>query len=368
MLFIVPADAQQLYYNKVDTLTFGQRFNIRTNTVDWLALTPNIGVEFTLGNKNWSKWTLGVQGRLNWKEQSKETLYHVYDLYDGRLQLRKYWHGKKPASVFYWGIYAGANSFDIKLNATGRKGNSVFGGLMFGYVHQLYGYMNGSRLDLDLGLNGGVVFAKFKEYKRVLNGNRYEYQTTKPEDGYKLTFQPLIYAASTDVIRASLVYHFGPNVANKYKKRMMVDNNYRITLANLKLQRDSINEANKVAARARRDSLEKVDYEKRFEQQRLENEKRYANDSIKAVKLGGEKTEIAPQNDANHEVKSVEEQDSVVSMMIPMPSTLTMPSRKTLAYLPLQTKEHRAESKLHEVARDFVLPEWQLYLKRTKHA
>lgn len=41
--------------------------------------------------------------------------------------------------------------------------------------------------------------------------------------------------------------------------------------------------------RARRDSLEKVDYEKRFEQQRLENEKRYANDSIKAVKLGGEK-------------------------------------------------------------------------------
>ena len=228
--------------------------------------------------------------------------------------------------------------------------------------------MNGSRLDLDLGLNGGVVFAKSKEYKRVLNGNRYEYQTTKPENGYKLTFQPLIYAASTDVIRASLVYHFGPNVANKYKKRMMVDNNYCITLANLKLQRDSINEANKVAARARRDSLEKVDYEKRFEQQRLENEKRYANDSIKAVKLSGEKTEIAPQNDANHEVKSMEEQDSAVSMMIPMPSTLTMPSRKMLAYLPLQTKEHRAESKLHEVARNFVLPEWQLYLKRTKHA
>ena len=51
-----------------------------------------------------------------------------------------------------------------------------------------------------------------------------------------------------------------------------------------------------------------------------------------------------------------------------MPSNLVMPSRKTLAYLPLQTKEHRAESKLHEVARDFVLPEWQLYLKRTKHA
>ena len=46
--FVASASAQQLYYNKVDTLTFGQRFNIRTNTVDWLALTPNVGVEFTL--------------------------------------------------------------------------------------------------------------------------------------------------------------------------------------------------------------------------------------------------------------------------------------------------------------------------------
>ena len=83
LFFVAPTDAQQLYYNKVDTLTLGQRFNIRTNTVDWLAMTPNVGAEFTLGNKNWSKWTIGLQGRLNWKEQSKETPYHVYDLYDG---------------------------------------------------------------------------------------------------------------------------------------------------------------------------------------------------------------------------------------------------------------------------------------------
>lgn len=286
--FVASASAQQLYYNKVDTLTFGQRFNIRTNTVDWLALTPNVGVEFTLGNKNWSKWTLGVQGRLNWKEQSKETPYHVYDLYDGRVQLRKYWHGKKPTSVFYWGVYAGANNFDIKLNAIGRKGNSLFGGLMFGYVHQLYGYMNGSRLDLDLGLNGGVVFAKFKEYERVLNGNRYEYVITKPENDYKLTFQPLIYAASTDVIRASLIYHFGPKVANKYKKRIMVDNDYRIAQASIKLRRDSVNEANRVALKIRRDSLQELDYEKRFEQQRLENEKRYIQDSLRTVRIAAE--------------------------------------------------------------------------------
>ena len=308
LLFVVPADAQLLYYNKVDTLTFGQRFNLRTNTVDWLAFTPNVGVEFTLGNKNWSKWTIGFQGRVNWKEQSKETPYHVYDLYDGRLQLRKYWHGKKPTNVFYWGVYAGANTFDIKLNATGRKGSSLFGGLSFGYIRQLYGYMNGSYLDLDIGLNAGVVYAKFKEYERVRNGNRYEYATTKPENGYKLTFSPLIYAASTDALRVSLIYHFGPKVANKYKKRIQVDNDYRVRLATLKLQRDSTLEAQKVAHKIRKDALEKRDYEKRFEQQRLELEKKFMQDSLKAARAEAEtvrKAQVAANKRAADSLKLV---------------------------------------------------------------
>ena len=284
LFFVASAQAQLLYYNKVDTLKFGQRFNFRTNTVDWLALTPNVGVEFTLGNRNWSKWTVGAQGRFNWKEQSKEPRFYIYDLYDGRIQLRKYWHGKNPTSVFYWGVYAGANSFDIKLGKTGYKGTSAFGGLSFGYVKQLYGYTNGSSLDLDLGVNAGVVFAKYKEYTRELRGNRFEYVTTKPEKGYKPTFSPLIYAAATDAVRVSLVYHFGPIVANKYKKRVEVDNDYRVMLATLKLQRDSTAAAQKVARKIRKDSLEKLDYEKRFEQQHRELERKFMQDSLKNVR------------------------------------------------------------------------------------
>lgn len=283
--FVASASAQQLYYNKVDTLTFGQRFNIRTNTVDWLALTPNVGVEFTLGNKNWSKWTLGVQGRLNWNEQIERKHYYVYNFYDGRIQLRKYWHGKNPTTVFYWGVYAGGNSFDIKLNKTGRKGSSLFGGLSFGYVKQLYGYMNGSSLDLDLGVNAGVVYAKFKEYEHLRQGQCYGHVTTRPEAGYKLTFSPWIYAASTDVLRASLIYHFGPKVANKYKRRIEVDNDYRVKLAVLQQKRDSTMAANKISHQVRSDSLAKLDYEKRFEQQRLELEKKYQQDSLKKIRL-----------------------------------------------------------------------------------
>ena len=368
LFFVAPTDAQQLYYNKVDTLTLGQRFNIRTNTVDWLAMTPNVGAEFTLGNKNWSKWTIGLQGRLNWKEQSKETPYHVYDLYDGRLQLRKYRHGKKPKDVFYWGVYVGANAFDIKLKATGRRGSSFFGGLSFGYVRQLYAYMNGSCLDLDLGVNAGVVFAKYKEYERVRNGNRYEYTTTKPEDGYKLTFSPLVYAASTDVLRASLIYHFGPKVANKYKKRILVDNDYRIALATAKLRGDSINEANKVADKMRRDSLEKVNYEKRFEQQRMENEKRYMEDSLKAVRTAGEQVGQTLKVDSKFEQNTVKTADSLVSVnMLQLVKDPMINRRKQMAMVRLQGNSLYKGVTLVTFS-DLLLPKQQRYGKGTKYA
>ena len=288
LMFAATAGAQNLYYNKVDTLKFGQRFNFRTNTIDWLAMTPNVGVEFTLGNKNWSRWTVGVQGRVNWKEQNKETRYLVYDLYDGRIQLRKYWHAKKPTNVFYWGVYA------------------LYGGLMFGYVKQLYGYMNGSSLDLDLGINAGVVFADYKEYERVRSGHREAYVDTKAKEGMKLTWNPWIYAASTDVLRASLIYHFGPKVYNKYKKRIDIDNDYRVKLAALKFRQDSLAAANKVARRLREDSLFKIDYEKRFEQQRIELEKKYQQDSLKQIRIATDK-ENKLRNDSLKLAKKVED-------------------------------------------------------------
>ena len=84
-------------------------------------LTPNFGIEYTLGNKNWNKWTLGISGRINWNTQTKDPTYNVYDLYDGKIELRKYWHGNNPRRVFYWGIYGGANRFNIKFTDLGRR-------------------------------------------------------------------------------------------------------------------------------------------------------------------------------------------------------------------------------------------------------
>ena len=292
-----------LYYNKVDTLTLGQRFNLRTNMVDWVALTPNIGVEFAVGNKNWNRWTVGAFGRFNWNTNSKQNAYYLYDLYDGRLEVRHYWHAKMPKRVYYVGAYAGANAFDIKLDATGRKGSSFFCGLMVGTITQLYGYQNGASLDLDLGVNAGVVFAKYKEYRRELVGNKYEYVTTAPEKGYGITFSPWIYAATTDVLKVSFVYHFGTKLANRYKKRILIDNNYRLALEAEKARRDSLNIVLEKRRVQRADSLERVNYEKRFEQQHLELEKKYQRDSLKVVNQAKAEEEAKAREKAKEEAK-----------------------------------------------------------------
>lgn len=272
-----------LYYNRVDTLSFWNRVNLSTNMVDWAVLTPNVGVEFAIGNKNWNKWTIGAYGRLNWNTNSKENAYYVYDLYGGRIELRKYWHANMPKRVFYIGAYGGINKFDIKLGAIGKSGQSFVGGLTFGTVTQLYGYQNGSSIDLDLGINAGVVFAKYHEYYREFINDKYVYTKIKPEDGYKVTFSPLIYAASTDVLRVSFIYHFGTKLSNRYKKRILIDNDYRIALEAARIRRDSLTTALEKRKREVTDSLEREDYEKRFEQQRLELEKKYREDSLKIV-------------------------------------------------------------------------------------
>lgn len=254
-----------LYHNLVDTLSVGQRISLRTNAVDWVALTPNFGVELTLGKYNWSKWTLGVYGRMNWKTTTHQVQYNVYDLYEGRLELRKYWHGKSPRRVFYWGVYGGANKFDVKFSRDGERGNAFVGGLTAGTVAQLYGYANGASLDLDLGLSLGVVMAKREKYHRELRGNSYQYVVTEPKSGYELTFSPWVYAASTDVLRVSLVYHFGTSVANRYKRRALVDESYRLRLADEAYRRDSLQH-----------EKERERHEKNIERQRERNLRRYA--------------------------------------------------------------------------------------------
>lgn len=280
MLGILPSTAnsqdKMLFRNSVDTLEWWQSIALRTNMAGWAELTPNATLEFTLGSHNWNKWTLSLGGRLNWRGKSPHTPYHVYDLYEGRLQLRKYWHARNPRRVFYWGVYTGYEKYDIKISRTGYRGNGLIGGLSLGTVQQIYGYRNGASLDLDLGVNLGVLLASKEEYVREqASDGSYSFVVTQPSDGKKLVTQPLPMLAAMDPIHIGLVYHFGTTVANRYKKRELVDQAYLNLITERKYRLDSLDREHKKALKIRRDSLEEVDYEKRFEEQRKEIEKQY---------------------------------------------------------------------------------------------
>ena len=282
-----PVPQRHLYDNKLDTLTMGERISLRTNMIDWFALTPNIGLELTLGNMNWNHWTVGVSGRWNPSTKTLGTSYNVYDLTDVRLDLRRYQHGRGSRRSFFLGIYGTYGSHNVKFSENGFNGTHIATGLSVGTIAPLYSYRNGSSLDLEVALSAGVMFAKHEEYTRENDS----YVTVKPSEQFKVSFDPLPYIAANDVLRVSLVYHFGPSVANRYKRRIAIDERYRLHLNEMKLRRDSTHQADAELKAIRRDSLDKADYEKRFEKQRLELEKKFINDSLQQVKRQAEQEE-----------------------------------------------------------------------------
>lgn len=266
--------------NQLDTLMLHERLALRTNTIGWLMLSPNIGAEWTLGSHNWNRWTVGGSVRGWWATNDWSVPYMVHDLLDLRLEVRRYVHGSGLRRSWFVGGYAGYADYDVKLSTTGYSGRGFTAGATAGTVAPLYGYPNGSSVDLELSLNAGLLLARQQEYERRNN----QYVVTRPRSGYKVVLNPLPWAVSCDALRVALVYRFGPSVADRYRRRIDIDENFRQLQNELALKRDSTEKADEREQQRRRDSLEKADYERRFEQQRQELERRHLRDSLARVK------------------------------------------------------------------------------------
>ena len=274
---------KSLYHNRLDTLSFYERINMRTNFVDWLTLIPNIGVEFNLGKMNWNRWTLGMN--LRWKPSTRSSeipiLNVVYDIRNFGMEVRRYHHGRGFRRSYFIGGYGAYGKHDVRFGVTGYKGNHIAVGLTAGMIMPLYSYRNNSSLDLELALALGPVLCKQDEYEKDENGTR----VISTSDNYSVKFNPPLLLAANDALRVSLVYHFGPSVANRYKKRIAIDERYRVHLSDMEMRRDSIHQAHVIHKAVKRDSLEKADYERRFEKQRLELEQQFLKDSLRQVKI-----------------------------------------------------------------------------------
>lgn len=139
--------------------------SLRTNTVSWLMLTPNLGIEYKASDNigllvdgGWAHWKLNTQN--------------------------KYWHlwNVAPQMRYYFGnlkdSYLGAQYTMGEYNLTGYQGKYMGGGLTLG--HQFYLSKN---LMADLGLSLGYLYLHDKEEYQRIAGHDYR-ATPKSSHGY----------------------------------------------------------------------------------------------------------------------------------------------------------------------------------------
>lgn len=226
-------NAPEATVNK-DSLTFKQRFNFRTNAVDWLLTIPNFAVEFDLGNNVRSKRTIGAGIKWNWNTSHTMSPPTVFNLFDARVEWRQYFRTRqrqgsgddkdffkrlrnkvfttkrkhpRTRRAYFWGIYAHTMNYNLKLGKEGRQGTAYGAGVSLGYTAPLYGYANGA-VDIELGGSLGLIHHSYDVYTHDDESNIYAFDPSKSGSG----ILPII----SDV-RVAFVYRF-MSVENKYKQ------------------------------------------------------------------------------------------------------------------------------------------------------
>lgn len=350
----------------VDTLSLAERISVRTNAADWLLLTPNIGVEYDIRNTNWNRWSVGVNLRGNWQSSHTYKPGIVYNLTGIRAEVRNYrrtrqieytdtiydkngnpvsiesskglkphyWPTarffstrrkkiKYPLNTYYRGLYLSYNDFSLKFAKEGKQGSALAVGMTYGIIRPLYEYSNGNSLDFELGISGGIAYAKYDTYRHDRESDCYSVVESKD---WHIVPYPVI-----SEVKVGFVYRFGNYpITKKYRWRYDVDipyqnkydsialakDNWRTfgkkdradSLRNAKLEKhkaDSINKVTKKADKLKakladelRDSLRKDSIQKaKIENKRLKQVEEALQDSLKAVKRLEEKRDKAKKKE-----------------------------------------------------------------------
>ena len=250
-------------------LDFNDRIAFRTNFVDWVLTTPNIGVEIDLGNKTYNHWTVGFNVRGNWNTSHTFNPGVVYNISGARADVRYYYRMRKiggygnvagegagvyppapkgllnklfscrreepkhPDITYYRGLYASYNKFSIKLGNEGKQGSAFTLGFTWGFIKPLYVFENGNSMDLEMGISAGVAYAQYDKYKHDRESNCYPVVGT---EDWGVVPHPVL-----SDLRVGLVYRLGnTTVKEKYAWRYDVDQAYRDSLN--KMMTDKNNE------------------------------------------------------------------------------------------------------------------------------
>lgn len=205
------------------SLPFMKRFSIRTNVVDWIVATPNLGLELDLSGSPKTRFSVLVNGKWNWNTSHSVAPRIIYNVAAGSVEARKYWRtggtlsGTKPFKTFtkdnrdstvslprwgfqrfrrnvlsgrtfkdpriwrayYAGVYAGYEKYTISLGREGKQGDSYNFGFTGGWSIPLYPFKDGRTVDLDLGLAIGAKMTEYDMFRYEEETACYVYQGTK---------------------------------------------------------------------------------------------------------------------------------------------------------------------------------------------
>lgn len=143
---------------------------VKTNLLYDVALVPNVGLEFYLG-QGWS-----ISGNWMYAWWKNDTRHRYWRIYGGELDIRKYFGRKaaeKPLQGHHLGVYAQGLTFDFETGGKGYLSDFSYGfGLEYGYSLPV-----AKRLNIDFGIGIGYDGGKYKVYEP--EDGHYVYKETK---------------------------------------------------------------------------------------------------------------------------------------------------------------------------------------------
>lgn len=236
--------------NPDSVLSLKNRWAFRTNAIDWIAMLPNVAVEFDLSKRLFNNWTVAISAKGNWTTPSIFPNNYFYDLTTVRLEFKRYnrttlsnldkdwwqriftWKKKNPTGdrVWFLGPYVDLSKYNMKFSDTGHRGKAIGAGLTFGFGRSLYKYKHGA-LDLELSASLGAVYTQFDTYTLSERTNNYEYIDRSVN---KILPYPVI-----SDIRLGFVYRFS-TVNGKYIERSTIRERYKAIKTKNNNRRDSI--------------------------------------------------------------------------------------------------------------------------------
>ncbi len=275
ILFAAGAEAQVMDNSRrVDTLSFAERFSVRTNVVDWSLMVPNVGLEYDLGRENWSRYAINFNLRYRPHTIGPFVRPVVFELFEATLEGRMYWRERKaessgylrrhnhwwdklfscrtmlpshPKWIFYRGVYLSYTDYSLYMRKyDGRDGEALMAGVTWGFVKPFLAFQNGNSLDMEFGISAGFCYTRYDKFVHDNVTNTYPRTARIGWDFIK-------YPVVRD-IHVAVVYRFGHYpIQKKYRWRYDVDMAFRASV-------DSVFNA-RYASRERqfvRDSLYRV--------------------------------------------------------------------------------------------------------------